>query len=275
VTIEKCYEKQNLFLPLQIKNWVYILLQRTGGSIHDGSLFPFQKLNTLQLNAISHSPDTCQASTLSDVPHKTLSTGPLLVISQHELTLLQSQSPNTVARPASTFVGHKLSLLQSGSFQAHVLLSQFPSTNSVFQPTGVSRQTHASTLSDISHKTLSTGSLLVISQHELTFLQWQSPNTGARPASTFVGHKLSLLQSGSFQTHVLLSQFPSTNSVFQPTAVSSQTHASTLGDFQTRTDYKSTEVRRQQSRDYRSISVYIVACVTMLRIGPPFELLRC
>jgi hypothetical protein len=52
----------------------------------------------------------------------------------------------------------------------------------------------------------------------------KSPNTGARPASTFFGHKLSLLQSGSFQTHVLLSQFPNTNSVFQPTAVRSQTH---------------------------------------------------
>jgi hypothetical protein len=66
----------------------------------------------------------------------------------------------------------------------------------------------------------------------------KSPNTGAGPASTFFGHRLSFLQSGSFQTHVLLSQFPSTNSVFQPTGVHSQTHTlmSTLGDFQTRTD---------------------------------------
>jgi hypothetical protein len=47
----------------------------------------------------------------------------------------------------------------------------------------------------------------------------KSPNTGA-----LSGHKLTSLQSGSFQTHVFLSQFPNTNSVFQPTAVSSQTH---------------------------------------------------
>jgi hypothetical protein len=66
----------------------------------------------------------------------------------------------------------------------------------------------------------------------------KSPNTGARPASTFFGHKLSFLQSESFQTHVFLSQFPNTNSVFQPTGVCSQTRASTLGDFQTRTHYK-------------------------------------
>jgi hypothetical protein len=52
----------------------------------------------------------------------------------------------------------------------------------------------------------------------------KSPNTGACPASTFFRHKLSFLQSGSFQTHVLLSQFPNTNSVFQPKGVSSQTH---------------------------------------------------
>jgi hypothetical protein len=52
----------------------------------------------------------------------------------------------------------------------------------------------------------------------------KSPNTGARPASTFFGHKLSFLQSGRFQTHVLLSQFPNTISVFQPTGVRSQTH---------------------------------------------------
>jgi hypothetical protein len=43
----------------------------------------------------------------------------------------------------------------------------------------------------------------------------KSPNTGARPASTFFGHKLSFLQSVSFQTHVLLSKFPNNNSVFQ------------------------------------------------------------
>jgi hypothetical protein len=133
-----------------------------GGSIHNGSLFPFQKVNTLQLNVISHSPNT-RASTLNDVPHETPSTGPLLVISQH---------------------------------------------------------------------------------------------------------KLSFLQSGSFQTHVLLSQFPNINSVFQPTGVRSQTRASTLGDFQTRTDYKSIEVRRQQSRDHRNVSVSTVVYISMLRISP-------
>jgi hypothetical protein len=110
--------------------------------VHDGRLFPFQKLSTLQLNTLSHSPNTRRASTLSDVPHETPSTGPLLVISQHELTFLQSESPNTGARPASTFFGHKLTSLQSGSSQTHVLLSQFPNTNSVFQPKGVSSQTH-------------------------------------------------------------------------------------------------------------------------------------
>jgi hypothetical protein len=49
-----------------------------------------------------------------------------------------------------------------------------------------------------------------------------SPNTGMRPASTLSGHKLTFLQSGSFQahqdnpsptvtTHVLFSQAPDTN----------------------------------------------------------------
>jgi hypothetical protein len=66
------------------------------------------------------SPNTRRASTISYVPHKTPSTGPLLVISQHELTLLQSES-----------------------FQTHMLLSQFPNTNSVFQLTRVRSQTHA------------------------------------------------------------------------------------------------------------------------------------
>jgi hypothetical protein len=40
----------------------------------------------------------------------------------------------------------------------------------------------------------------------------KSPHTGARPASTFFVHKLSFLQSESFQTHVLLSHFPNSNS---------------------------------------------------------------
>jgi hypothetical protein len=69
-----------------------------GGSIHDGSLFQLQKLSILQFNAISHSPNTHQASTLSDVPHKTPSTGTLPVISQHELTFLQSVNLQTQVR---------------------------------------------------------------------------------------------------------------------------------------------------------------------------------
>jgi hypothetical protein len=100
-------------------------------------------------------PVSKRASTLSDVPHKS-PTGPLLVISQHELTFLQSESPNTDARPASTFFGHKLLFLKSGSFQTHVLLSQFPNTNSVFQPTGVRSQTHACLHSAISNHGLTT-----------------------------------------------------------------------------------------------------------------------
>jgi hypothetical protein len=96
-----------------------------GDSIHYGSIFPFQKVNTLQLNTstISHSPNTHRASTLSDVPHKTPSTGPLLVISQHKLTLLQSESLQTL-----------------------VLLSQFPNTKSSNQPKSIIKHTRASTL---------------------------------------------------------------------------------------------------------------------------------
>jgi hypothetical protein len=104
----------------------------------------------------------------------------------------------------------------------------------------------------------------------------KSPNTGVRPASTSFGHKLSFLQSGSFQTQVFLSQFPDTNSVFQPTGVRSQTHArlhSAISKHGLTT--KSIEARRQQSRNHRNASVSIFACVTMLLMGPPFELLRC
>jgi hypothetical protein len=101
----------------------------------------------------------------------------------------------------------------------------------------------------------------------------KSPITGTRPASTFFGHKLSFLQSGSLQTHVLLSQFSKSSN--QQESVAKHTRTSTLVNFQTRTDYKSIEVRRQQYRDHRYVSVSIVACVTMQRIGPPFELLRC
>jgi hypothetical protein len=101
---------------------------------------------------------------------------------------------------------------------------------------------------------------LPIRTHILTVRK--SPNTGAHPATTFFGHKLSFLQSRSFQTHMLLSQFPNTNSVFQPTGVHSKyARKSTLGDFQARTHYKSTEVHRQQSCYYGTQLqlVYIVA----------------
>jgi hypothetical protein len=66
-----------------------------------------------------------------------------------------------------------------------------------------------------------------------------------------------------------------TQSSNQKESVAERTRTSTLGDFQTRTDYKSIIVCRQQSRDHRNVSMSIVACVTMLWIGPPFELLRC
>jgi hypothetical protein len=58
--------------------------------------FRSKKLSTLQLNTFSRSPNTRRASTLSDVSHKTPSTGPLPVISQHELDILAARkSPNT------------------------------------------------------------------------------------------------------------------------------------------------------------------------------------
>jgi hypothetical protein len=138
-----------------------------------------------------------------------------------------------------------------------------------------SKHTRASTLSDVPHKTPSTGPVLVISQHELMFLQPESLQTQvcAQPLCSSGTNSHSCNQEAS--KHVLHSQFPNTNSVFQPTGVCSQTRASALGDLQTRTDYKSIDVRRQQSRDHRNVSVSIVAYVTMLRIGPPFELLRC
>jgi hypothetical protein len=112
----------------------------------------------------------------------------------------------------------------------------------------------------------------------------KSPNTGERPASTLFGYKLSFLQSASFQTcqenpsstvttHVFLPIV--TQSSNQQESVAKLTRASALCDFQKRTDYKSIEVRRQQSRDHRNVSVSIVACVTILQIGSPFELLRC
>jgi hypothetical protein len=88
----------------------------------------------------------------------------------------------------------------------------------------------------------------------------------AGPASMFFGHKLAFLQSGSFQTHVLLSQFPNTKSSNQQESVAKHTRTSTLGDFQTWTQYKSIEVCRQQSRDHRNNSVTIVTYVTMLWI---------
>jgi hypothetical protein len=69
-----------------------------GGSIHDGNIFPFQKLSTLQLSTLSHSPNTSRASTFSDVQQKTPSTGPLLVISQTRTHILAVRmSPNTRA----------------------------------------------------------------------------------------------------------------------------------------------------------------------------------
>jgi hypothetical protein len=101
------------------------------------------KVNTLQLSTrtISHSTNTHRASTLSDVPHKTPSTGPLLVISQHELIFLQSESlqhrcaSSLYALRAQT---HILAIGNSPSTRASLAISQYQ----VFQPTGVRSQTH-------------------------------------------------------------------------------------------------------------------------------------
>jgi hypothetical protein len=60
-----------------------------------------------------------RAPTLSDVPHKTPSTVPLQVISQHEITFLQSESLQTRARQTSTVSEHELTFLQSGTLQTH------------------------------------------------------------------------------------------------------------------------------------------------------------
>jgi hypothetical protein len=98
-----------------------ILALVPGVSIHDGSLFPFQ-----------HTTVKC------DQPFSKQSSG---VYTQRCPTrthiLAVRKSPNTGTRPVSTFFGHKLSFLQSGSLQTQALLSQFPNTNSVFQPIGV------------------------------------------------------------------------------------------------------------------------------------------
>jgi hypothetical protein len=177
----------------------FIYCNILGGSIHDGSLFSFRKVNTLQLNTLSHSPNTRWASTFSDLPHKTPSTGPLLIISQHELTSLQSESLKTQVRSQP---------LRSSGTNSH------------------------------------------------------SCNQEASIHTCF---------SCNFP---ILTQFSN-----QQESVAKHTHTyartSTLGDCRTRTDYKSIEVRRQQSRDHRHVSVSIVTCVTILRIGLPFELLHC
>jgi hypothetical protein len=157
--------------------------------------FRSKKVNTLQLNTISHYPNTRRASTLSDVSHKTPSTRPLLVISQHELIFLQSESLQT-------------------QVLAQPLRSSGTNSNSCSQEA---------------------------SKH-----------------SCFSRNFPILTQSSS-----------------QQESVAKYTRESTLGDFQTRIDYKSMKVRRQQSRDHRNVSVSTVACLTMLRIRPPFELLRC
>jgi hypothetical protein len=154
------------------------------------NLFPFRKVNTT-----GHSPNTCRVSKLSNVPHKNPSTGPLLAISQHELTFLQSVNLQTQVR--------------------------------------------------------------------------------AQPLCSSGTNSHSCSQEAS--KHTCLSRnFPIlTQSSNQKESIAKHTRTFTLGDFQTRTDYKSIEDRRQQSCEHRNVSVSIVACVTMLRIGPPYELLCC
>jgi hypothetical protein len=170
-------------------------LYRTRGFYSEGTLVQLQKLNTPQFNTLSRSPNTRRASTLSDVPQKTPSTGTLMVISQHELTFLQSVNLQTQVRDQP---------LRSSGTNSH------------------------------------------------------SSNPEASKHTCFPRNFPIVTQSSN-----------------QQQSAAKHTLASTLGDFQTRTDYKSIEVRRQQSRDYRNVSVSIVVYVTVLWIGPPFELLRC
>jgi hypothetical protein len=149
---------------------------------------------------------------------------------------------------------------------------------------------------------------VVIFQHELTFLQSESLQTHVgtihRPAIGPLAHYNSTSayspsltctnptqltqpkptqltqRSTVFTVHGINSRASLAISRYElslPTkreSVAKHTRTSTLGDFQTRLT-KSVEVRRQQSLDHRNVSVSIVACVTMLLIGPPFELLRC
>jgi hypothetical protein len=140
-----------------------------------------------------------------------------------------------------------------------------------------SKHTRASTLSDVPHKNPSTGTLPVISQHELTFLQSENLQTQVRAHPLRSSGTNSHPCNQEASKHTCFSRnFPILTQPFnQKQSVAKHTPTSTLCDFQTRTDYKSIEVRRQQYRDHRNVSVSIVACVTMLRIGPPFELLRC
>jgi hypothetical protein len=180
--------------PKRTPKWFYLYCNVPEVRIQDGSLFPFQKVNTLQLNAINRSQNT-RASTLSDVPHKTPSTGPLLVIFQHELIIWQSESLQTKVRTQP---------LRSSGTNSH------------------------------------------------------SCNHEASKHTCFSRNFPILTQSSN-----------------QKKYVAKHARTSTNGDFQTQTDNKSIEVHRQQSRDHRNVSVSIVACVTILRIGPPFELLRC
>jgi hypothetical protein len=140
-----------------------------------------------------------------------------------------------------------------------------------------SKHIHASTLRDVPNKIPSTWPLLVIFQHELTFLQSESLQTQVRAQPLCSSGKNSHSCNQEASKHTCFSRNFSilTQSSNQQESVPKCTHASTLGDFQTWTDYKSIDVCRQQSRDHRNVSVSIVAYVTMLRIGPPFELLRC
>jgi hypothetical protein len=135
----------------------------------------------------------------------------------------------------------------------------------------------SSTICDVPHKYPSTGPLPVISQHELTFLQSESlqPQVRVQPLRSSDTNSHSCNQDASKHTCFSRNFLINTQSSNQKQSVAKHTPTSTLGDIQTRTDYKSIEVRRQQYRDHRNVSVSIFACVTMLRIRPPFELLRC
>jgi hypothetical protein len=111
------------------------------GSIHGGSLFPFQKANTTvkyDQPLYNHTSDIYTRRCPTQDSFYRTSSGNLLTLAHY---LAVRVSPNTRARPASKLSGHKITFFQSGRFETNALLWQFPNTNSVFKPTRVRNQT--------------------------------------------------------------------------------------------------------------------------------------